>query len=209
MNYKKSLKVVGIVAVAVFVCIGCSEDDDTGGGGGYTGSYGSVTHGGKTYKTVKIGSQTWFAENLDYAFGGSVCYKNSSSNCTMYGRLYTWGDANSACPSGWHLPSDAEWTQLTDFVGGAATVGKKLKSTSGWNDNGNGTNQYGFSALPGGDGNSLVGFFYDAGDHGYWWSATEDGVQYAWYRHMSYGSEYVDRYSDEKTFLNSVRCVKN
>jgi uncharacterized protein (TIGR02145 family) len=174
MNYPKIFKAVSVVAVAVVFCVGCSEtpDDDTDGDGGYTGSYGSVTYGGKTYKTVKIGSQTWFAENLDYAVGGSVCYENSSSNCTKYGRLYNWDDANSACPSGWHLPSDAEWTALENTVGGSSTAGKKLKSTTGWNNNGNGINQYGFSALPGGFGNSDGGFL-SAGDSGYWWSSTE------------------------------------
>jgi uncharacterized protein (TIGR02145 family) len=210
MNYKKIFNVVGVVAVTAVVSIGCGEkpDDDGGGGGGYTGSYGSVTHGGKTYKTVKIGTQTWFAENLNYAVVSSVCYDNSSSNCTKYGRLYNWDDANSACPSGWHLPTDEEWTTLTDFVGGRATAVKNLQSTSGWKDNGNGTNQYGFSALPGGVGTSDDSFS-EAGSQGYWWSATENSDYNAWFRKIYYKLEYVDKQYLYKTWLLSVRCVQD
>jgi uncharacterized protein (TIGR02145 family) len=217
MNYKKIFNVVGVVAVAVVFCVGCSEtppNDDTGGG--YTGSYDSVEYGGKTYKTVKIGSQTWFAENLDYAVGGSVCYENSSSNCAKYGRLYNWDDANSACPSGWHLPTDAEWTALENTAGGSSTAGKKLKSTTGCNNNGsgidNGINQYGFSALPGGHGFSDGSFEY-AGYYGLWWSATENAEysgQDAWSRSMNcFGDESVARDGRDKTDLISVRCVQD
>jgi uncharacterized protein (TIGR02145 family)/uncharacterized repeat protein (TIGR02543 family) len=147
------------------------------------------------YKTVMIGTQTWMAENLDYNVEGSVCYNNSADSCTKYGRLYnwttamdvaanyaytTWGgsDVNhrGICPVGWHLPSSAEWTTLTSFVGSSA--GRKLKSQSGWYNNGNGTDEYGFSALPGGYGNS-GGYFNNAGYYGYWWSATEGDAYYA------------------------------
>jgi uncharacterized protein (TIGR02145 family) len=209
-NRRAILKAVGIAAVAVVFCAGCSEtppDDDTGG---YTGSYDSVEYGGKTYKTVKIGSQTWFAENLDYAVGGSVCYENSPSNCAKYGRLYNWDDAKTACPSGWHLSSNAEWITLAAFVGGEVTAGKKLKSTSGWNDNGNGTNQYGFSALPGGIGYS-GDYFNSAGNNGYWWSATEYDASNAWGRNMCSSFESVSRGygNDNKTYLFSVRCVQD
>jgi len=102
----------------------------------------------KTYKYVVIGTKTWMADNLNYATEGSLCYDATEANCTTYGRLYAWSTAKTACPSGWHLPDDAEWTTLINFVGTAA--GKKLKSISGWNSNGNGTDDYGFSALPGG-----------------------------------------------------------
>jgi len=104
---------------------------------------------GKTYKTVKIGTQTWMAENLNYSASGSKYYKNYAENSDIYGRLYNWSQALEACPVGWHLPSDAEWKVLVKYVGKKA--GKKLKSTSGWKGgwikNGNGTDEYGFSAL--------------------------------------------------------------
>jgi len=162
---------------------------------------------GKVYKKVAIGGQVWMGENLNYAAEGSKCYGKKSSNCEKYGRLYDWKTANKACPVGWHLPSDAEWTALENSVGGESTAGTKLKSTSGWNSNGNGTDEYGFSALPGGDGNS-GGNFHLAGDYGYWWSATST-VGRAWTRGMYYSLEGVFRVLNFKTLLYSVRCVKD
>ena len=110
----------------------------------------------------------------------------------------------TACPVGWRLPSDAEWTKLTDFVGGSSTAGKKLKSTSGWN----GTDDYGFAALPAGNGYS-DGSFYNAGNIGNWWSATENDAYYAWYRNMYYNYEDVGRDDRDKALLFSVRCVQD
>ena len=77
---------------------------------------------GKVYKTVKIGVQTWMAENLNYA-GNGVCYENEHNNCGKWGRLYTWDEAQNACPEGWHLPSKAEWKTLMDAVGGEDKAG--------------------------------------------------------------------------------------
>ena len=163
---------------------------------------------GKTYKTVKIGVKVWMAENLNYAAEESVCYKNKAANCAKYGRLYNWETANKACPAGYHLPSDEEWIALVDYAGGEEKAGKKLKSAKGWNKKGNGTDDFGFSALPGGGGNDN-GYFDNTGNNGDWWSATEDGAGYAWSRDMSYGYESVDRYHSRKTNLFSVRCVQN
>lgn len=123
------------------------------------------------YKWVEIGEQTWMAENLKYnTTTGSKCYKDLPSNCTTYGRLYDWATAmnlssscnttncvvNSGhqglCPAGWHLPSSAEWNTLITYAGGSSAM-KKLRATSGWGDsytNLNGTDDYGFKALPGG-----------------------------------------------------------
>jgi uncharacterized protein (TIGR02145 family)/uncharacterized repeat protein (TIGR02543 family) len=146
----------------------------------------------KTYNKVTIGEQVWMAENLNYDVPDNttdVCYSNADSNCDKYGRLYNWSTAmngasssstnpsgvQGVCPVGWHLPSNAEWTQLTDYVGGTSKAGTKLKSSMGWNSYSGipvGTDEYGFSALPGGDGYS-GGDFYYAGYNGYWWSATE------------------------------------
>ena len=162
---------------------------------------------GKVYKKVTIGKQTWMAENLNYEAGDSKCYGNKSSNCEQYGRLYNWNDAMSACPVGYHLPSDAEWKTLTDYVGGEKTAGKKLKATSDWNGKkGNGTDDYGFSALPSG-GSLGGGEFNFAGNNGYWWSAIEFNANYAYLWGMYYNREGVNKGYLHKPFLLSVRCV--
>jgi uncharacterized protein (TIGR02145 family) len=163
---------------------------------------------GKKYGTVKIGKQVWMAENLNYNANGSKCYNNQDGNCAKYGRLYNWATARTACPKGWHLPSDAEWTALTDFAGGSSNAGKKLKSASGWNSNGNGTDEFGFSALPGGFGNSDGSFGY-VGDYGDWWSSTEYNAAYAWGRDVDYYNADVDRGSDGKASFFSVRCAQD
>ena len=211
MSYKSILNVVGVVAVVSAVMFtGCD-----GNGGVDPNPNPTVTKGtfvdsrdDKTYKKVTINTQTWMAENLNYAAEGSKCYEDNPSNCATYGRLYNWATALTACPAGWHLPSDAEWTALTDAVGGASTAGTKLKATSGWSNDGNGTDQYGFSALPGGNGRS-GGNFGDAGSIGGWWSATENYANYAWIRDMAYNIEDVVSNSRNNTLLISVRCVED
>jgi uncharacterized protein (TIGR02145 family) len=170
---------------------------------------------GKTYKIVKIGTQTWMAENLSYNAYGSKCYGNQESNCQKYGRHYDWNTAMKACPKGWHLPSDAEWTTLTDFVGGSNVAGTKLKAKSGWNKN-NGTDAFGFSALPGGGGRAALPFgnpsgsFGSVGEYGIWWSATESSATIAWRWYMYPNDAGVGRDNDyAKTSLYSVRCVQD
>jgi len=185
--------------------------------------YGTVTdpRDNQSYPTVRIGNQTWMAKNLNFNASGSVCYDNQQSNCDIYGRLYDWATAmgfesdcnvNSCasqiqtphhrgiCPVGWHIPSDDEWEALTDFVG--ANAGTKLKSNSRWD----GTNEYGFSALPGGYGNG--GSFSYVGSYGFWWSATENDAGYAWIRSMNSGHENVFRGWDIKSFQFSVACLQ-
>ena len=169
----------------------------------------------KEYKIVKIGNQTWMAENLNFGTpNGSYCYNNDNSNCEKYGRLYNWTAAMNACPVGWHLPSDAEWTTLRLAVGGTGTygtdgaAGTKLKATSGWNNNGNGTDDYGFSALPGGRGRSSSNFDL-AGSDGGWWSASETNTSEVWNMSMNYGRETAGRYGNNKTYFQSVRCVRD
>jgi len=158
------------------------------------------------YKIVRIGEQVWFAENLNYAAEDSKCYDNEPANCQKYGRLYDWNTAMRACPNGWHLPSDEEWDVLTAAVGDKETTGKFLKAKNGWNNNNNGADVIGFSALPGGHGYS-DGSFYDVGDRGYWWSASEDGANDAYSRNMIY---YNERGSYSKSInLFSVRCLKD
>jgi uncharacterized protein (TIGR02145 family) len=165
----------------------------------------------KVYTKVKIGGKTWMAENLNYAASGSKCYDNNARNCYKYGRLYDWDAAMKACPAGWHLATDAEWTALVDYAGGRSTAGTKLKSSTGWNSKSGvpaGTDNYGFSALPGGNGRS-DGSFINAGYYGFWWSATENGANSARYRYINYDDEYVYWNHDSKAYLFSVRCVQD
>ena len=225
------------VSLFFFGCTNFKRDNPADpGGGNYVAppssipaevSYGALTYQGQTYKTVKIGNQTWIAENLNYDVSGSVCYNNSESNCTTYGRLYNWATAmaldpscnsrtcsgqvqskhRGICPQGWHIPSDAEWTALTNFVG--SNAGTKLKSKSGWSS-GNGTDDFGFSALPGGIGGS-DGSFYYVGYEGFWWSASERDATGADYRYMSYILNNVEsnQPGSHKSNLLSVRCIKD
>ena len=117
---------------------------------------------GRIYKTVKIGEQEWMAENLAFVPDSGVFYyidTNSfryrdTTNLTKYGLMYDWETSKEVCPTGWHLPSNGEWSRLTKFLGGKEVAGLKMKSTYGWvdlgNGNGNGSNLSGFNALPGG-----------------------------------------------------------
>ena len=196
----------------------------------------------KTYKIVKIGSQTWMAENLNYsdsvAYPGmnkrNRCYNDSMSNCNKYGRLYTWSAAMDSvgtwstngkgcgnrttcsptypvrgiCPEGWHLPTKTEFETLFINVGGESTAGKMLKSTSGW-DNGNGTDAFGFSALPVGEYRSSYSF-RNNGKLANFWSATEGDVNYhAYHLYLFYSSEDARLVDDYKTSAISVRCLRD
>ena len=189
---------------------------------------------GQTYKTVKIGTQIWMAENLNYTSDStSWCYNDSVEYCAKYGRLYTWAAAmdsvgtwstnskgcgygttcsptypvRGVCPEGWHLPTTAEFEKLFNAVGGELTVGKMLKSTSGWNSSGNGTDAYAFSALPAGNRSDYGDFLYE-GYCAYFWSSTEYSSGSAYYILLGYGSDHA--YLDFNFKVNgfSVRCVK-
>jgi len=168
------------------------------------------TRNSKTYKTVKIDNQTWMAENLNYqTTSGSWCYGESADSCTKYGRLYDWNMANTVCPTGWHLPSIQEWRTLVTTIGGASVAGKKLKSASGWASN-SGTDDYGFSALPGGNLYSTGSFGY-TGIYGHWWTATEynDNASDAYYWNMNYSRDYVYEDHFRKSGGVSVRCLQD
>lgn len=132
---------------------------------------------GQTYRTVKIGNQVWMAENLNFETDSSYCYNDSAEYCAEYGRLYEWGAAMDACPSGWHLPDSTEWNTLFSAVGGKSTAGEVLKSTSGWVGNKgeatNGTDNYGFAALPAGFRDERGGLFSLEGGTAKFWSSTE------------------------------------
>ena len=171
---------------------------------------------GKTYKTVKIGTQIWMAENLNYdnKDGYSSCYDDKEENCTKYGRLYRWSAADKACPAGWHLPTRKDWYDLFQTVGGKDAAIRTLKSKNGWINN-NGTDSFGFSALPYGcsvhdeEGKEFDGI----GTHGAWRSATQkndsDRESDFWYWVMSENEiqERFDYYYMGNGF--SVRCIKD
>jgi uncharacterized protein (TIGR02145 family) len=178
----------------------------------------------QTYKIALIGNQVWMAENLNFDTTDSKCYSNSTANCEKYGRLYDWATATAlpsscnssscssqiqpkhkgVCPFGWHIPSDAEWDALIAFAGGN-TAGTKLKAKSGWGS-GNGTDDYGFSALPGGVGGS-GSYFGSVGSIGQWRSATESNAEGAYCRNMLDSRAYVNRENNNKSAQYSVRCV--
>lgn len=175
------------------------------------------TRDGQKYIIVEIGDQTWFANNLNYETGDSWWYNNSESNGEIYGRLYTWDTAQIACPEGWRLPSDDDWKILEIQLGMSEIAaneeswrgtieGDKMKSLSGWNNDGNGTNSSGFNGLPGG----FYGLNYNSiGDIAGWWTSTEKSNSAAWERGLDYNSSQVFRFDPPKTFRLSVRCIKN
>ncbi len=200
---------------------------------GVSTSYCQVTDkDGNVYKTVKIGKQEWTSENLNvehYRNGdpipqvqdykdwlnlttGAWCYyDNKTANGKIYGQLYNWyavNDPRGLAPEGWHVPSDAEWTKLTDYLGGEETAGEKMKSTSGWYADGNGTNSSGFTAFPGGV--RLSNGYYDRiGKLGYFWSASEKDNYYAWFRPLYFVYSDVGRSSNGKESGFSIRCVRD
>jgi len=176
----------------------------------------------KKYKTVVIGTQTWMAENLNYYVQaqGSVCYDYFEGYCTKYGRLYYWDMAKSACPSGWHLPSDADWDKLISYVekdmGCNNCAGRYLKAKTDWSGSGNGTDNYGFSALPGSDsyrgGNGYTdgafGLYGSIGNYGGWWSAkSTDYIAYM--RQMGISYDKVMETGIDKLQGYSVRCIRD
>jgi uncharacterized protein (TIGR02145 family) len=195
---------------------------------------------GNKYKTVIIGTQVWMAENLNvehYRNGnvipqiendrewkklttGAWCYyENKTSNGTTYGKLYNWyavNDSRGLAPEGWHISKDAEWTTLTNFLGGKSIAGGKLKATTLWlSPNTGATNSSGFSAFPGSVRGNL-GYWGDIGVDGYFWSAEEvnitpedGGNNTAWFRFLGYDYSNVNRWYEDKRIGMSVRCVRD
>jgi len=192
---------------------------------------------GNTYNTVQIGTQVWMSENLKtsrYRNGGSIpyvlgntdwqalttgawsYYNHDAANDPIYGKLYNWyttlGD--TLCPTGWGVPTDAEWTILTTYLGGESVAGGKMKSvgTTYWNDPNTGaTNESGFSVLPGGC-RSSNGSFFDIRNYAFFWSATEFDIDYAWFRYLNFNNSNVRDnliFNDDKSSGASVRCLRD
>jgi len=196
-------------------------------------AYGSVTDSaGQSYRTVKIGTQTWMAENLNYAGADGTtghCYNDSARYCEVYGRLYTWAEVigldstyNSTwwygssvkhqgiCPKGWHVPSDSEWTVMQTEVDASNTVdGTKLKSMSGWSTN-LGTDVYGFRVLPVGR-RHYTGSFRGLGEIIDFWSASQYDANFALNRYLDdgVGGASVDADYHGKSDGLSLRCVQD
>ena len=176
---------------------------------------------GRVYKTVKIGGQVWMAENLNYADsvatpglkGGSWCIDNDTANCNVAGRLYFWDAAvQGVCLDGWHLPTKEEWGALLDSLGGANSAGKHLKSITGWDKNGNGVDDFGFSALPAGKASSAPFYglsFSDDGVGTLFWSSTEGDESGAYGVALWNYNDKADLDYYFKDLASSVRCVKD
>lgn len=192
---------------------------------------------GNEYKTVTIGTQTWFAENLKttkYNDGtpirlvsatedwrslttGACCwYKNdASAYWAKYGALYNWFTIKTGklCPVGWHIPSDSEWGIMNNYLSGEVAAGGKMKTTTDWKMNRGATNSSGFNALPGGyrDAN----WFFGMETNGLWWSSTEYNVQtefayrYAFCQELNYYESAARKAEYPKEYGFSVRCLKD
>jgi uncharacterized protein (TIGR02145 family) len=186
-------------------------------------------------QTVTIGNQVWTSTNLnvstyrngdlipqvqdpyvwaDLTTGAWCYYKNDASNGTKYGKLYNWyavNDPRGLAPKGYHIPTDAEWTMLTDYLGGENKAGIKMKSVRGWKsyDIGKGTNSSGFSGLPGGYRTSSIGSSDDGGYYGHWWSSSEEDTRYAWSRRLNYHDGDVVQKNYSKQCGYSVRCLRD
>jgi uncharacterized protein (TIGR02145 family) len=190
---------------------------------------------GDAFNNITIASQEWMTENLNvdkFRNGDPIpeaktdeewikaienkqpawCYyDNDPANGEKYGKLYNGyavSDSRGLAPVGWHVPSDAEWTVLTKTLGGEAVAGMKLKSTSGWIDSGNGTNESGFSGLPSGLRYGR-GPFSDIGKIGYWWSSAKKVSSPAWFRGLKYTNVTVRRSLSGKSVGMSVRCIRD
>ena len=190
---------------------------------------------GNSYATVQIGTQCWTQSNLTvskYRNGdiipnitddtqwsqtntgstGAWCNYNNDANIgTTFGKLYNWyavNDSRGLCPTGWHVPSDAEWTTLENHLGGSSVAGGAMKSQTGWFNNGNATNSSGFNGLPGGVRGNFGGFG-DVGFNGYWWSSSVAGSVNAWYRQLFFFNASVLRSYDFHGNGFSVRCARD
>jgi uncharacterized protein (TIGR02145 family) len=202
-------------------------------------TYGILTDiDGNRYRTIKIGTQTWMAENLrttKYRNGDPIpevitnsvwvnlntdayCnYENSNDEIKIatMGRLYNWfaiTDSRNIAPAGWHVATDAEWSSLTNFLGNESNAGGKLKETSNkhWNSpNSSATNSSGFTALPGGRREYDSGLFINDGYDGFWWTSSAYNPDYSWYRYIHYSDANIFRANFHKQYGFSVRCVQD
>ena len=181
-----------------------------------------VTHYPNGDTIPNVTDDTDWGNLADDNTSDAYCFYNND-NTTDYGALYTYAasigddwtkdlvENQGVCPNGWHLPTDAEWTTLTNYLGGEIIAGGKMKEigTTHWNSPNTGAdNSSGFSALPSGYRINGSGTFYRLGDRSHWWSATEGNSFYAYIRYMSYDNAEVKRTNINKALGYSVRCVR-
>ena len=225
----------GFIAIGLLTFVGCSTSKRN--------ISATIAVEASTWKTVKIGDQEWTTENLNLGHfqNGDIIqeaktkeewekvgknkepawcyYDNNSSNDKKYGKLYNFYaviDPRGLAPNGWHVPTDAEWTVLTDYLtanGHNGTEGSALKATSGWDydvdgQSGNGTDDYGFLGLPGGY-RGYSGNFSAIGGTGVWWSSSQSSTDDAWYRYLDDFYDYVYRSNSTKDYGFSVRCLRD
>ena len=250
-NRVLNLLLIGIIVASVMLN-GCSKDDDNPSGGnnpptiGETGTF-TDSRDNHVYKWVEIGNQVWMVENLLYTgndikniednldwYDNSTAdawayYDNDSSHKSKYGVLYQWEAAKIACPSGWHLPTNAEWLELENYLKqngysydgtvGDNGIAKSLATNSGWSASNNlgavGSsdspkfmNTTGFTALPSGF-RPYTGDFTKLTEEGYWWSATEDSNGNYGNRKLAFDSEKIWSFHDSKLYGFSVRCIRD
>ena len=167
------------------------------------------------YKWVKIGTQIWMAENIRHEDSKSRCYGDDLNNCAIFGKMYDWNTAKTICPSGWHLPNDTEWIALASFVEKNSNcsncAGAKLKANSSLWVSGKGTDNFGFTALPGGYHRNAFDSFYEKGAVAGFWSATtgstSGSAHFRYFKNINATLNLEGFYISE-AFAN-VRCVKN
>lgn len=183
---------------------------------------------GNEYKSKKIGAQTWMTENLKvqkYRNGDEIPYVPNSNwsslnsgawcyfmNDPSKGILYNWyavNDPRGLAPEGWHIPSEDEWTVLANYLGGSAVAGTKMKSTKGWNNNGNGNNESGFNGTASGVREFQEALFCYFGVNGYWWSSTSSSVNSSFFRQLNYHQSALLGGSRDKFNGMSVRCIRD
>lgn len=164
---------------------------------------------GKVYKTIKIGNQVWFAQNLDYNMEGSIYLWNDSTYAKSgYGRLYKKEFIFSSVPHGWHVPSAEEWDELIIYLGGFDNAGLKLKENSNahWFKTGKGTNESGFTAVPSAAARTTNDFFQV--NDAYYWSSTIDGASLLYYRIVGPENRVIKTLWDDGIYY-SIRCIKD
>ena len=176
--------------------------------------------------TIKIGSQEWVTEDLkvtkfrngeeiplvsdnkEWSELTTAAYCISPNGHYLY-NWYAVNDARGLCPSGFHVPTDGEWTVLENFLGGEEVAGAKMKASPSDTPPWNGSNSSGFSALPGGYRYNNNGYFNNEGFNGYWWSSSAYGTDFAWTRYLASVDDYVNRYFNYLRLGFSVRCVRD
>ena len=227
---------LGFIGIGLLTFFGCKNDKVN------TNTSSTNTNSSILTETTKIGEQEWTTKNLnlDHFQNGDIIqeaktdsewekagknkepawcyYDNNQANGNKYGKLYNFyavSDPRGLAPKGWHVPTDAEWDVLDDYLtanGHNGTEGIALKSKFGWNDykgnSGNGTDTYGWLGLPGGS-RTNYGNFYTIGYHGYWWSSSQSNTSIAWHRNLLNTNVSVNRLDYYKEYGFSVRCLRD